>query len=168
MRTGGGGGGEREYVCDHICISISPLSAVLQMFLTSAKPTVRFAAVKTLNKVCPLHPLEWFSFHHSHTVQFSFPNVPFPDLHDPPRGGDVVQCGPGEPHLRHQPQHCHPGHHHTAQSRPTDCDTDFRILYSCDTQCQSRCRVFLELWHLFSEDVESHFPPPSRRAARRA
>ena len=26
----------------------------------------------------------------------------------------------------------------------------------------------LELWHLFSNDVESHFPPPSRRAARRA
>ena len=30
---------------------LQPAVSVLQMFLTSAKPTVRFAAVKTLNRV---------------------------------------------------------------------------------------------------------------------
>ena len=29
---------------------------VLQMFLTSAKPTIRFAAVKTLNRIAMIHP----------------------------------------------------------------------------------------------------------------
>jgi coatomer protein complex subunit gamma len=31
-------------------------SPVLQMFLTSAKPTIRFAAVKTLNRIAMVHP----------------------------------------------------------------------------------------------------------------
>ena len=32
------------------------LFPVLQMFLTSAKPTIRFAAVKTLNRIAMIHP----------------------------------------------------------------------------------------------------------------
>lgn len=33
-----------------------PSYPVLQMFLTSAKPTIRFAAVKTLNRIAMIHP----------------------------------------------------------------------------------------------------------------
>lgn len=32
------------------------IAPVLQMFLTSAKPTIRFAAVKTLNMIAMIHP----------------------------------------------------------------------------------------------------------------
>jgi coatomer protein complex subunit gamma len=35
---------------------LQPAVSVLQMFLTSAKPTVRFAAVKTLNQISMIHP----------------------------------------------------------------------------------------------------------------
>ena len=35
---------------------VQPAVSVLQMFLTSTKPTIRFAAVKTLNRVAMLHP----------------------------------------------------------------------------------------------------------------
>ena len=34
-----------------LCLAIFARSTVLQMFLTSTKPTIRFAAVKTLNRV---------------------------------------------------------------------------------------------------------------------
>ena len=35
---------------------LTPAISVLQLFLSSSKPTVRFAAVKTLNKVAMSHP----------------------------------------------------------------------------------------------------------------
>lgn len=35
---------------------VQPAVSVLQMFLTSAKPTIRFAAVKTLNRIAMIHP----------------------------------------------------------------------------------------------------------------
>lgn len=34
----------------------SMFGVVLQMFLTSAKPTIRFSAVKTLNRIAMIHP----------------------------------------------------------------------------------------------------------------
>lgn len=37
--------------------------------------------------------------------------------HETPVGCDRLQPGPGEPDHRFQPQHRHPGHHHTAEDR---------------------------------------------------
>jgi coatomer protein complex subunit gamma len=36
---------------------LAPAISVLQLFLSSPKPTLRFAAVRTLNKVAMTHPL---------------------------------------------------------------------------------------------------------------
>ena len=39
------------------CRELAPAVTVLQLFLCSPKPSLRFAAVRTLNKVAMVHPL---------------------------------------------------------------------------------------------------------------
>lgn len=41
---------------------LTPAITVLQLFLSSSKPVLRFAAVRTLNKVCFIHKIIFCTF----------------------------------------------------------------------------------------------------------
>ena len=66
---------------------LGPAIAVLQLFCSSSKPTIRYTAVRTLSQVAMTHPVA------------------------------VTACkhGPGESNHRHQPVHRHFGHHDAAE-----------------------------------------------------
>lgn len=68
---------------------LTPAVTVLQMFLSSPKPSLRFAAVRTLNKVAQTHPLV------CHNLQFGY----------------------GEPYHRFQSFNCNFGYYHTSEDR---------------------------------------------------
>ncbi len=104
-----------ESHCRCVC-----LLAVLQLFCSSPKAALRYAAVRTLNKV-QLHSL--FLPHLSRLnfsgryVEWTWVTCPLcpPGGHEASFCCDSVQLGPGEPDHRLEPQHRHTGYHHSAE-----------------------------------------------------
>ena len=94
-----------------------PAVSVLQLFCSSPKATLRFAAVRTLNQVTwreskgPKYYQDILNPEHHLVTDL------LTGLDVAPGGGDCVQPGPGEPDHGLEPLDRHARHHHAPQDR---------------------------------------------------
>jgi len=92
---------------------LAPAITVLQLYLSSSKPVLRFAAVRTLNKVIYTWSSSLAVQSYSRPICFLIYHY-IAGCHDTPSGCDKLQRGLGEFDVRPEQEYSDPGNHYSS------------------------------------------------------